>query len=705
MPYAKKEREIGGKKFSIETGKMGKLTNGAAVLRIGDTIVFTAAVDGPARAGLDFFPLTMDYREKTSAAGKIPGGFFKREGRPTTKEILTMRAMDRPIRPLFAEGYRADVQIQAMVLSADTENDPDILGINGASASLHVSDIPFLGPLGAVRVGYVGGKFVLNPTHSERKSSLLDLIVAGTKDAVTMVEAGAKEVSEEKILEAIAFGHRAIGEICDMQDELRAEAGFPKQEIVPPARDEALAATIEKDWYAKAKAALAEKGNKLEKNRAVSAVKEACVASLVPDPAAAPDRVKAVKNLFDETARRAFREITLSGTRVDGRKHDEIRPITGEVGLLPRAHGSSLFTRGETQAIVTTTLGTSLDEQIVDGLMEEERKRFLLHYNFPSFSVREVKPIRGPGRREIGHGNLAERAIESVLPEHDSFPYTIRIVADILESNGSSSMATICGGILSMMDAGVKIRQPVAGVAMGLVTDGKSTAILSDIAGKEDSWGDMDFKVAGTHQGITALQMDIKVRGLSQEIMAAALEQAKAGRIHILRRMLEILAKPREDTSPYAPRSHKVKIPVDKIGALIGPGGKNIRRIQEETKTEIAVEDDGSVTIYATTPEGMEKARYEVEGLAAVPEVGKIYEGPVVSVKDFGAFVEFLPGQEGLVHVSELADGYVKSPGDVVKKGDMLKVKVVGFEERSGKVRLSRKAVILDAKKAEGAAT
>ncbi len=702
MKVVKKEREIGGKKFSIETGKMGKLANGSAVLRIGDTIVFTAAVDGPVRPGLDFFPMTMDYREKPSAAGKIPGGFFKREGRPTTKEILTMRCMDRPIRPLFPEGYLADVQIQAMVLSADLDNDPDILGVNGASAALHISDIPFDGPLGAVRVGYIGGHFVVNPTHAERKSSLLDLVVAGTKDAVTMVEAGAKELSESKMIEAIAFGHAAVREICAMQDEIRAECGFPKQALKPVVRDAALGAAIQKDWYAKAKDALAAKGSKLEKNLAISAVKKACVEALCPDAATNPDRVKEAKAFFDETSKKAFREITLSGTRVDGRRPDEIRPITSEVGLLPRAHGSALFTRGETQAIVTTTLGTSLDEQRIDGLLEEESKRFLLHYNFPSFSVREVKPIRGPGRREIGHGNLAERAIEPMLPEHDSFPYTIRIVSDILESNGSSSMATVCGGTMSLMDAGVKIKQPVAGVAMGLVTDGERVAILSDIAGKEDAWGDMDFKVAGTHQGITALQMDIKVKGLSQEIMARALEQAKAGRIHILRCMLDTLGKPREETSQYAPRSHKVKIPVDKIGALIGPGGKNIRRIQEETKTQIAVEDDGSVTIYATTPEGMEKARYEVEGLAAVPEVGRVYEGPVVSVKDFGAFVEFLPGQEGLVHVSELTDGYVKSPADVVKKGDVLKVKVVGFEERSGKVRLSRKAVILDEKKAAG---
>jgi polyribonucleotide nucleotidyltransferase len=693
-----KEREIGGKKVVLETGKMGKLASGAVTLRIGDTIVFTAAVDGPVRPGLDFFPLTMDYREKTSAAGKIPGGFFKREGRPTTKEILTMRCMDRPIRPLFPEGYKGDVQIQALVLSADTENDPDILGVNGASASLHVSDIPFHGPVGAVRVGYVGGHFVINPTHSERKTSLLDLIVAGTKDAVTMVEAGAKELSEEKMLEAIAFGHKAVQELCEMQEELRKEGGHEKQPVVPPVRDEKLAAAIEKEFSARVSEALRTTGGKLAKSRAYDAVKKACVAQFAPDALEHPERVTAAKVSFEETAKKAFRELTLSGTRQDGRKHDEIRPIECEVGLLPRAHGSALFTRGETQAIVTTTLGTSLDEQIVDGLLEEERKRFLLHYNFPSFSVREVKPIRGPGRREIGHGNLAERAIEAVLPEHDSFPYTIRVVADILESNGSSSMATVCGGTLSLMDAGVKIKQPVAGVAMGLITDGKRTAILSDIAGKEDSWGDMDFKVAGTHQGITALQMDIKVKGLPHEIMARALDQAKAGRIHILRRMIDTLGKPREDTSKYAPRSFKIKIPVDKIGALIGPGGKNIRRIQEESKTEIAVEDDGSVTIYSITPEGMAIARREVEGLAAVAEVGKIYEGPVVSVKDFGAFVEFLPGQEGLVHVSELADGYVKSPNDVVKKGDILKVKVVGFEERSGKVRLSRKAVLLEEK-------
>jgi len=699
-----KERVVGGKKITFETGKLGKLASGSVVIRLGDTIVFTAAVDGPVRPGLDFFPMTMDYREKPSAVGRIPGGFFKREGRPTTKEILTMRCMDRPIRPLFPDGYKGDVQIQAMVLSADTENDPDILGVNGASASLHVSDIPFHGPVGAVRVGFSGGHFILNPTHSERKTSLLDLVVAGTKDAVTMVEAGAKELSEEKMLEAIAFGHKAVQELCEMQEELRRDGGFPKQEVVPPARDEKLASSIEKTFSGKAADALRTTGGKLAKARAYDAVKKACVAEFAPDAAAHPEKVPAVKGYFEETAKKAFREITLSGTRQDGRKHDEIRPIASEVGLLPRAHGSALFTRGETQAIVTTTLGTSLDEQIIDGLMEEERKRFMLHYNFPSFSVREVKPIRGPGRREIGHGNLAERAIEAVLPEHDGFPYTIRIVADILESNGSSSMATICGGTLSLMDAGVKIRQPVAGVAMGLITDGKRTAILSDIAGKEDAWGDMDFKVAGTPQGITALQMDIKARGLSHDIMARALEQAKAGRIHILRKMFDTLAKPREDTSPFAPRSFKIKIPVDKIGALIGPGGKNIRRIQEESKTEIAVEDDGSVTIYATTPEGMDMARRQVEGLAAVAQVGGVYEGPVVSVKDFGAFVEFLPGQEGLVHVSELSDGYVKNPADLVKKGDMLKVKVVGFEERSGKVRLSRKAIILEEKKAAGTA-
>ncbi len=700
MAHVVRERVIGGKRLVMETGKLGKLANGSVMMRLGDTIVFTAAVDGPVRPGLDFFPLTMDYREKPSAAGKIPGGFFKREGRPTTKEILTMRCMDRPVRPLFPDGYRGDVQVQALVLSADTDNDPDVLGVNGASAALHVSDIPFLGPVGAVRVGYAGGHLVLNPTHAERKASLLDLIVAGTKDAVTMVEAGAKELSEEKMLEAIEFGHAAVREICEMQEELRKEGGFEKQALTPPVRDEALAAAVVKGFHEKARRALAVLGPKLEKARAIAAVKEECVAALVPDAAADPERVKAVKAFFEETARKAFRDLTLSGTRVDGRKQDEIRAISGEVGFLPRAHGSALFTRGETQAVVTATLGTSLDEQRIDGLLEEESKRFLLHYNFPSFSVREVKPIRGPGRREIGHGNLAERALECILPEHDSFPYTIRVVSDILESNGSSSMATVCGGTLALMDAGVKIRQPVAGVAMGLVTDGERTAILSDIAGKEDSWGDMDFKVAGTHQGITALQMDMKVRGLSRDVMARALEQARAGRIHILRKMLETLGKPREDTSKYAPRSHKVRIPVDKIGALIGPGGKNIRRIQEETKTEIAVEDDGSVTIYSISPEGMAAARREVEGLAAVPEVGKVYEGPVVSVKDFGAFVEFLPGQEGLVHVSELADGYVKSPGDVVKKGDVLKVKVVGFEERSGKVRLSRKAVILDEKKA-----
>ena len=704
MAHTRLEREVGGRTLVLETGKLGKLANGAVVLRLGESIVFVAAVDGPVRPGLDFFPLTMDYREKPSAAGKIPGGFFKREGRPTTKEILTMRCMDRPIRPLFADGYKGDVQIQAMVLSADQENDPDVLAVNGASAALHVSDIPFHGPLGAVRVGFVGGKLIINPTHSERKSSLLDLVVAGTKDAVTMVEAGAKELSEEKMLEAIAFGHAAVKEICAMQDELRSQGGHEKQKIVPAPKDEALLKSIQGAYSDRAREALKAPGGKLAKGRALDEVKKACIAEFAPAGALEPEKYGFVKAYFEETAKKAFREMTLSGARQDGRKGDEIRDIACEVGFLPRTHGSALFTRGETQAIVTATLGTSLDEQIVDGLLDEERRRFLLHYNFPSFSVREVKPIRGPGRREIGHGNLAERAIEPVLPDHDTFPYTIRIVSDILESNGSSSMATVCGGALALMDAGVKIRQPVAGVAMGLITDGQRVAILSDIAGKEDAWGDMDFKVAGTHQGITALQMDIKARGLSQEIMAKALEQARAGRIHILRKMIETLAKPREDTSKYAPRSWKTRIPVDKIGALIGPGGKNIRRIQEESKTEIAVEDDGSVTIYSVTPEGMEIARRQVEGLTAVPEVGKVYEGPVVSVKEFGAFVEFLPGQEGLVHVSELSDGYVKNPADLVKKGDVLKIKVVGFEERSGKVRLSRKAVILEEKAKGGEA-
>jgi polyribonucleotide nucleotidyltransferase len=702
MAMQVKQRTIGGQALSIETGRMGKLANGAVVVRLGDTMVFVAAVDGPAREGIDFFPLTMDYREKPSAAGKIPGGFFKREGRPTTKEILTMRCMDRPIRPLFPDAYRKEVQIQAVVLSADPLHDPDVLAVTGASAALHLSDIPFDGPLGAVRVGYCGGQFVLNPTHEQRKSSLLDLVVAGTKDAVTMVEAGAKELPEDKMIEAIKFGHAAVQEICALQDELKAAFGaVTKQVPAPLPGDEALRASVEKAYLGRAREGLTARGGKLEKAKALKDVEKACIAEFAPQGAADPARLSLVKRYFEGASKAAFREITLTGTRYDGRKGDEIRPIHSEVGLLPRAHGSCLFTRGETQAICTATLGTKLDEQIVDGLLDEERRRFLLHYNFPSFSVREVKPIRGPGRREIGHGNLAERAVEPVLPDHDSFPYTIRIVADILESNGSSSMATICGGILALMDAGVKIRQPVAGVAMGLVTDGDRVAILSDIAGKEDAWGDMDFKVAGTHVGITALQMDIKVKGLTYDVMARALEQAKAGRVHILRKMLEALARPRADTSPHAPRSQRVKIPVDKIGALIGPGGKNIRKIQEDTKTEIAVEDDGTVTVYGVNADGVRAAMARVEGLSAVPEVGRVYEGPVVSIKDFGAFVEFLPGAEGLVHVSELADGYVKSPSDVVKQGEILRVKVVGFEERSGKVRLSRKAVLLDEKAAK----
>ncbi|MHC4924136.1 MAG: polyribonucleotide nucleotidyltransferase [Planctomycetota bacterium] len=696
MPYVKKERSIGGATLSIETGKMGKLASGSVVVRLGDTMVFVAAVDGPVRPGLGFFPMTMDYREKTSSAGKIPGGFFKREGRPTEKEILTMRMMDRPIRPLFEKGYLADVQIQAQVISSDVENDGDVLAMNGASAALTLSDIPFLGPLGAVRVGHKDGEFMINPTLAQRAESDLDLIVGGTAEAVTMVEAAANEVSEETMLAAIAAGHEVVKELCAMQVELREEAGDEKQSVTAPTVDEELKDKIEKAYYDKIFETQMTLG-KLQNQRAMRVVRDACVEEFT-DADSDADHVKRVKEYYDAAAKKAFRDQTLTGTRTDGRKGDEIRQIDTEVGFLPRAHGSSLFTRGETQALVTCTLGTSLDEQIVDGLGETTRNRFMLHYNFPAFSVREVKPIRGPGRREIGHGNLAHRAIAPVLPDHDDFPYTLRIVADILESNGSSSMATVCGGIQSMMDAGVPVKQPVAGVAMGLVTDGERTVILSDIAGKEDAWGDMDFKVAGTHQGITALQMDIKITGLKPEIMAAALEQAKAGRVHILRRMLDTLAKPREDTSEYAPRSHKVKIPVDKIGALIGPGGKNIRALQEDTGAKIAVEDDGSVTIYATSPEGMERAKAQIDGMAAVPEVGRDYEGKVVSIKDFGCFVEFLPTQEGLVHVSELSDQYVDDPTKEVNVGDVIKVKVVGFEERSGKVRLSRKAILMEEK-------
>jgi len=670
---------------------MAKQADGAVVVRYGDTVVLVTAVSQPPRAeDVDFFPLTVDYREKTYAAGKFPGGFYKREGRPTTKEVLTMRLNDRPIRPLFPKEYRDEVQIMAAVLSADKQNDPDILTMVGASAALTLSSIPFQGPTGAVRVGMVSGEFVLNPTHAQLDESELNLVVAGTDEAIMMVEASAKELSEEEMLNAIEFGHRAIREIVALQCNLAEQCARSTQEVPASTLDQALYDQLAASVYDELKQRCQTPGKKANseairelRNRVIE---ERCTGEDGPEPSE-------IKKIFEMLEERAVRELILEGTRPDGRAMDEIRPITCEVGVLPRTHGSALFTRGETQALVVTTLGTSLDEQLVEALEDEYSKKFMLHYNFPPFCTGEVRPVRGPGRREIGHGMLAERALEAVLPEEEKFPYTIRIVSDIMESNGSSSMATVCGGTLSLMDAGVPIRDPVAGVAMGLVKEGDQVRILSDIQGAEDHYGDMDFKVAGTQHGITALQMDIKISGIDREIMEAALDQAKEGRVTILRKMLSVLPQPRESISQYAPRLLRLTIPPEKIGLVIGPGGKTIRHMQEETDTRIEIDDEGSVTISSTEPGAPEKAAEMVKELTAEIEVGKTYLGKVVAVKDFGAFVEVLPGRDGLVHISELSDGYVSKVEDVCSVGQEMMVKVIAIDDQN-RVKLSRKAAL-----------
>jgi polyribonucleotide nucleotidyltransferase len=689
--------DVGGRPLTIETGRMARLAAGSALVRFGDTMVLSGAATAPPREGLDFFPLTIDYREKTYAAGKIPGGFLKRESAPTPKEILTMRMTDRPIRPLWPEGYGEDTQVQSFVLSFDQQNEPDVLAIIGASAALSLAPVPFLGPLGATRIGMKGDEFVAFPDVETMAASPLDLIVAGTKDAVTMVEAGAREVPEDVMLEAIFFGHEAIQRIVAAIEELRRKSGWRTAPFTARPVNQAVEA-VRRTYAADIERALRSPA-KLERQVATREVSKRIKEALV-DPATppAPGRfAKAdVSAAVHEVERELIREAALSGRRVDGRPADQVRPISIEVGLLPRAHGSALFTRGETQALVAATLGTGDDEKLIDGLFtEKQNKKYYLHYNFPPMSVGEVRPIRGPSRREIGHGALAERALAPVLPEEASFPYTLRIVSDVLMSNGSSSMATVCGATLAMMDAGIQIRQPVAGVAMGLVQEGERVVVLSDILGDEDHAGDMDFKVAGTQFGITALQMDIKTTGVARDVMKRALDQAREGRIHVLKTMLAAMPRPREEYSPYAPRVEQVKIPRDKIGMLIGPGGKNIRRIQEETGATIEVEDSGVVKIFAANGDAMKRAREQVEAVSAEAELGRIYDGKVTSIKDFGAFVEIAPGLEGLVHISELAEGYVDRVTDVVRMGDPIRVKVI-LVDPSGRVKLSRKAVLAE---------
>jgi polyribonucleotide nucleotidyltransferase len=692
---------VGAHELKFETGRLAKIAAGACLVTYGDTMVLAAVSEGPPKFKQDFFPLTMDYREKSYADGSIPGGFFKREGRPTEKETLTMRLMDRPMRPLFPAGYFREVQVQASVLSSDQENDADIHAVNAGSCALALSDLPWNGPVGAVRIGRVDDAWVVNPTATQRKSSKLDLIVVGTKHAITMVECSAKELPEAEMVEALEVAHAEIRRICDAQIELIAAAGRPKVSWTKPVEDVSTLARIRKDFTKTIEEAHRKPGNKLARNKTHKECLEAIVKTFVPEETTTDpvilEKKALVKRFAEQVSQEVFREICLSGRRYDDRQHGDIRPIEIEVGLLPRAHGSCLFQRGETQALVVTTLGTKLDEQLVEGLHDKEYRNFYLHYNFPNFSVNDTKPIRGASRREIGHGKLGERAVAAVLPPHEDFPYTIRIVSEILESNGSSSMATVCGATMSLMDAGVKITQPVAGIAMGLVKDGDREAILTDIAGKEDSWGDMDFKVAGTQRGITSLQMDIKIAGVSSDLMRRSLEAARQARISILKNMLSALRRPRAELSRWAPRLEKIMIRKDKIGALIGPGGKVIRALQEQYSTTIAVEDDGTVILFSVDADKLAQCKAAIEGMLGEAELGKIYEGKVVSIKEFGAFVELAPGMEGLVHVSELDDAYVANPEDAVKIGDVIKVKCVHVDPM-GKVKLSRKAVIREEK-------
>jgi polyribonucleotide nucleotidyltransferase len=686
------EREIGGRTLVIESGKMGKQAGGSVVVSVGDTVVFCAAVGGALPSELDFFPLTMDYREKNYAAGKIPGGFFKREGRPTTKEILTMRLMDRPIRPLFPDGYRKDVSVSAIVLSADKDNDPDILAMIGASASLTLSQIPFQGPTGAVRVGMTAdGEFVVMPTYQQVADGRLDLVVAGTRDAITTVESGARELPESTMLEALRFGHDAVKEIVGMIDELRSRCGKEKEEVEPPETHDELYAVVNERFGEEMRRVIQTPG-KLDRKKAELELQERIVAEFCPEDVEEPPHdVAQVRAVLDRLRHDVERVLIAGGRRADGRGFEDVRTVTCEVGVLPRTHGSSLFTRGETQALVVITLGTELDEQRIDGLLDEYKEKFLVHYDFPAFSVGETWPNRGPRRREIGHGNLARRALLAVAPSGDDFPYTIRVNSDILESNGSSSMATVCGGSLALMDAGIPVTRPVAGIAMGMVKEGDDVYILSDIQGSEDHNGDLDFKVAGTDRGITALQLDCKVKGIGFDILGRALEQAHRGRLHILEKMGAVLGEPRDHHSPYAPRHLQIMINPEKIGTVIGPQGKMIKKIQEDTGCTVAINDDGRVSIWGPDQANTEKCRQVVESLVEEAELGRIYEGKVVSIKDFGCFVEILPGQDGFVHVSELGEGYVDRASDVVSMGDVIKVKCIEISD-DGRVKLSKRA-------------
>ncbi len=684
------EVDLGGRIITIETGKMAKQANGAVIIRSGESVVLvTACTAENPKVGASFFPLTVDYREYTYSAGRFPGGFIKREGRPTEKEVLTSRLIDRPIRPLFPEGYSHETQVIGMVLSADPIRDPSTLAIVGAGASLAISDIPFEHVLGGVRVGIVDGKLVANPTYEETKASKVNIVVAGTEGGIVMVESGANQATEAEVLEAIEFGHNCCKKIGAAIRELVKKVGKTKREFKSPELNQDLYNVISAAARVELTDAMnTEKYEKIDSYRRIDAVKKKTIETLTDEQKPEAGKV------FDALKERIFRDEMLKNRRrPDGRKFDQVRKIDVEVGILPRTHGSSLFTRGETQALVTATLGTKDDEQRIELLdSTESSKRFMLHYNFPPFSVGEVGFMRGAGRREIGHGALAERALSAVVPDDKTFPYTMRIVSDILESNGSSSMASVCGATLSLMDAGVPLSAPVAGIAMGLVLEGKDYAVLTDIAGAEDHYGDMDFKVAGTKDGITALQMDIKVPNVTHAIMTEALEQARKARLHILDKMNAVLGEPRTTMSPYAPRIFSLKIPTDKIRELIGPGGKVIRGIVEQTGCKIDVEDDGSVKIYSSDGAAADRAIQMVTDICAVAEIGKTYLGKVVRIVDFGAFVEIFPGTDGLLHISEISESRIKQVRDELNEGDQILVKVLALE--GNKIKLSRKAIL-----------
>ncbi len=698
------EREIGGRKLTITTGEWAKQASGAVAVQYGETVVFVAAQDGPPRPGIDFFPLTVDYRERAAAAGKFPGGFLKREGRPTLKEILSSRLIDRPVRPLFPEGYADEVQIMANVLACDGENDPDVLAIIGASAALSVSPtIPFQGPLSGVRVGLINEQFVLFPRQKELATSALDLVVAGTKQSVLMIEGFGDQLPEEQMLDALMFGHRAIQQMCELQEELVRKVGVPAKVAAVRAVN-SLVALLRTQAYGQFREAKTTRA-KHERADAINAVKQHWRDKLFPDGAEVTVDGATLAQFgaaMHDLEYRVVRDLALEGQRPDGRTATDLRPVSCQVGVLPRIHGSAIFTRGETQSLVSVVLGTVRDEQRVDGLFEEYTKRFMLDYYFPPYSVGECRPIRGPGRREMGHGALAERSVERVLPPADKFPYTIRVLSDIMESNGSSSMASVCGATLGLMEAGVPIKQPVAGISIGLVKEPDRYVLLTDIIGDEDHFGDMDFKVAGTGKGVTGIQLDLKIDGINEEIIRNTLAQAKTARLDLLRTMLTAISRPKKDISPFAPRLHRTKIDPQKIGLLIGPGGKTIRQIQEETKTTLDVTDDGTVTISGPNQAGVDDALARVEALTEEIKVGKIYNGVVSSIKDFGAFIEIVPGKDGLCHISELSEGYVKSVSDVCKEGDRLQVKVIAVDDQN-RVKLSRKAVLAELAKGDSA--